>query len=177
MKKIIEKIKSEFSYYKFRSRMFYYDYIKTIFKPNNSRIRKAIPRQYRDICSLITDVNFEFVKAFYEEEYLDGNVDWENSSPGHKDFEIWLKEAYRFITVELPILESRLTEAYPPLRPLEEMFKPITDINGRKMYEMIDDGIPFQEKYEKVLELEDTIKEKTTKILVDIVNKRDYFWT
>jgi len=60
----------------YRWNMWYYDKLEPIFKPKNSRLRKAIPRQWRDVSSLIVDVNFEFIKAFYEDEYVDGVVDW-----------------------------------------------------------------------------------------------------
>ena len=56
----------------YRWNMWYYDKLKPIFKPKHSRLRNAIPRQWCDISSLIVNVNFEFIKTFYEEEYVDG---------------------------------------------------------------------------------------------------------
>jgi hypothetical protein len=47
---------------------FYYDKIKTIFKPHHSRLRKAIPRQWWDLSGLIVEINFEIIKSFYEDE-------------------------------------------------------------------------------------------------------------
>ena len=156
--------------------MYYYDYIKPIFNPQHQRIRKAIPRNWCDIASLIETVNFEFIKSFYEDEYKNGLIDWK-ATEHHKEFEEWLIKAYRYITVERPILEKRLEEAYPPTRSISEMFKPITDENGRKMFEMIDDGIPYEVKYKKVNELKDKIEKKDAKVLVEIIKRRDNFWT
>jgi hypothetical protein len=58
-------------------RSFYYDHIKTIFKPQHKRLRKAIPRQWSDLTHLIVVVNFEFIKSFYDDEYSTGLVDWD----------------------------------------------------------------------------------------------------
>ena len=46
-----------------RLRMYYWEIIKPIFKPCNQRIRKSIPRTWKDISHLMIDVNFEFIKA------------------------------------------------------------------------------------------------------------------
>ncbi|NBO22125.1 hypothetical protein EBU94_02130 [bacterium] len=70
-------------------RNFYYDHIRTIFKPHHKRLRKAIPRQWSDISHLIVMVNFEFIKSFYEDEYVKGIVDWDATQP-HQKFSTWL---------------------------------------------------------------------------------------
>ena len=160
----------------YRYCMYYYDCIKPIFSPKHKRIRNAIPRNWCDITSLIETVNFEFVKSFYEDEYKQSCVDWK-ATEHHKEFEEWLIKAYRYITVERPILEKRLGEAYPPARPISEMFKPITDEKGRKMFEMVDDGVPYEVKYKKVNELKAKIEKKDTKVLIEIIKRRDDFWT
>lgn len=160
----------------FRYRMWYYDNIKPIFKPCHVRLRKAIPRQWSDLVSIIENVNFEIIKSFYEEEYKNGHIDW-SSSETHKAFEQWLIETYRYITVERPILKKRLENSYPPSRPFNEWFKPITDEKGRKMYELIDDGIPYEVKYKDVIHFEKTINKKDTKILTEMIKNREFFWT
>jgi hypothetical protein len=157
-------------------RMYYYDYIKPIFKPQNTRLRKAIPRQWRDISSLIVDVNFEFVKAFYEEEYKSGIVDW-NAMDCHKEFADWLEQAYSYITIKRPQLQKELENAYPPTKSLFEMFKPITDENGKKFFQMIDDGIHYDVKYGEVNRIEKLIDDNDSAILIEVIKRRDYFWT
>ncbi len=158
-------------------RMWYYDNVKPIFNPCHQRLRKAIPRQWSDITSLIVLVNFEFIKSFYEEEYKSNTVDWKGSSEGHAKFERWLKKAYRYITVERPLLEQRLERAYPPHKPFDEMFKPITTEKGERVYQLVDDGIPYEVKYKEVIALEAKIQKKDTKIITEMIELREYFWT
>ncbi len=160
----------------FKWSMYYYDYIKPIFKPQHQRIRKVIPRNWCDITSLIETVNFEFIKAFYEDEYKDGIVDWD-ATEHHKEFAHWLELSYKWITQRRPQLEKELEEAYPPTRCISEMFKPVTDEKGRKMFEMIDDGVPYEVKYKEVIRIEEEIKTKDTEVLTELIKRREYFWT
>jgi hypothetical protein len=157
-------------------RTYYYDHIKTIFKPNNSRIRKAIPRQYSDISGLVVNVNFEFIKAFYEDEYKADIVDWE-ATEQHSEFAKWLEWVYTYITKERPQLEIDLNNAYPPFKSFDEMFKPLVDKDGKKMYELADDGIPYEVKYKEVNRIEKLIEDTDTEILTEFVKRRNYFWT
>ena len=156
--------------------MWYYDKVKPIFKPKHSRLRKAIPRQWCDITSLIVDVNFEFIKTFYEEEYVDGVVDW-SATEHHQEFAHWLEQSYLYITKERPSLENEKDNAYPKSSSIDDMFEPFVDENGRKMYQMKDDGIPYDVKYGEVNRLEKLIEEKDTEILTQLIKRRDYFWT
>lgn len=156
-------------------RMFYYDHIKTIFYPHNKRIRKSVPRQYSDISHLIEIVNFKFVEVFYEDEYIDGNIDW-NSTEEHKEFSLWLESAYKYIKIERPKLEEELNNSYPPLKPIDEMFKPI-EKDGKRWYQMVDDGVPYEVKYAEVNRLEKQIMDRDTEILTEIIKRRSYFWS
>jgi hypothetical protein len=160
----------------YRWSLIYYDKIKPLFKPHNRRIRKAIPRQWCDISHLIIDVNFEFIKAFYEDEFKADIVDW-NATEHHKEFSQWLEKTYAYITKERPILEIDMQNAYPPSKSIDEMFEPTTDEKGRKMFTMIDDGIPYEVKYAEVNRIEKLIDEKDTEVLTELVKRRDYFWT
>jgi len=45
------------------------------------------------------------------------------------------------------------------------------------MYQMKNDGIPYDVKYKEVNRLEKLIEEKDTDILIQIIKRRDYFWT
>jgi len=138
-------------------------------------LRKAIPRQWCDLTTIIPIINFEIIKSFYEDEYKNGCIDW-SSDENHKNFEQWLIESYRYITVERPLLESRLNNSYPPSRPLDEMFKPI-EKDGKKWYQLVDDGVPYEVKYKDVIYYENKIKDKDTQILKDLIDKREFFWT
>jgi hypothetical protein len=157
-------------------RMTYYDKIRPIFRPQNKRIRKSIPRTWTDISHLMVDVNFEMIKSFYEDEYKADIVDWE-ATEHHSDFAKWLEVAYTYITKERPQLQKDLEAAYPPSKLFDDMFKPTTDENGRKMFEMIDDGIPYDVKYKEVNRIEELIEDTDTKIITEFVKRRNYFWT
>ena len=159
-----------------RLRMYYWEIIKPIFKPSNQRIRKSIPRTWKDISHLMVDVNFEFIRAFYEDEYSKDIVDWTGTEQ-HSEFAKWLEESYIYITKERPQLEKDLENAYPPCKPLDEMFESFEDENGRKMFKMVDDGIPYEVKYKEVNRIEELIENKDTEILTEFIKRRNYFWT
>jgi len=156
--------------------MWYYDKLRPIFKPKNSRLRKAIPRQWVDITSLIVDLNFEFIKCFYEDEFIDGVVDW-SATEQHSEFALWLEESYLYITKERPELEKQKEDSYPKMAAFDKQFEEIIDENGKKLYQFKDDGIPYDVKYGEVNRLEKLIEEKDTDILIQIIKRRDYFWT
>jgi len=155
----------------------YFDYIRPILNPQNKRIRKAIPRTWVDISHLIEIVNFEFIKTFYEEEYIDGIVDWD-AQPEHREFADWLEAAYKYITVERPQLEKDMDAAYPPLRPIEEWFVPVEESpDGGRRFKMVDDGLTYEEKYGEVNRIEKLIDDKDTELLTEFVKRRHFFWT
>lgn len=157
--------------------MFYYEHLKPIVNPCNQRIRKFIPRKYCDITSLITDINFEFIKAFYEDEYIDGIVDWSADEP-HKEFAKWLEESYLYIIKERPELEKQKENAYPKHDgDFFDRFEKFTDENGKVFYKMIHDDTPYEVKYSEVIRLENLIDEKDTEILTQLIKRRNYFWT
>lgn len=157
-------------------RMTYYDKIKPIFKPQNQRIRKAIPRTWVDVTELVVTVNFEFIKAFYEDEFKADIVDWE-ATEQHSQFAKWLEEAYEYVTKIRPQLEIDLQNAYPPSKPIEEMFERIPQEDGTTRIYMKDDGIPYEVKYREVNRIEEEIEKRDTEILTELIKRRYYFWT
>jgi hypothetical protein len=157
-------------------KMTYYDKIKPIFKPENQRIRKAIPRTWIDVTELVVSVNFEFIKAFYEDEYKADIVDWD-ATEQHKEFAKWLEESYEYITKIRPQLEINLQNAYPQHKNFYNLFKEIVDENGKRMFQMVDDGVPYEVKYKDVIRIENEIENSDTEILTQIIKRRSYFWT
>ena len=158
----------------------YYDKIKPIFKPQHSRLRKAIPRQWWDLSGLIVNINFEIVKSFYEDEYSEGQIDWE-SDDNHKKFAQWIEGAYKYITVERPELEKQMNAAYPNAD-FDNMFdEPETDKHGNVTYRMRSCeercGKTYEELYGEVNRLEALIDKKDTKVITEMVKNRNYFWT
>ena len=161
----------------YRWSIWYYDKIRPIFRPQHSRIRKSIPRQWRDIESLIYSVNFEMIKSFYEEEFLADIIDWDYDDI-HRDFASWLKQAYQYITVERPDLEKQQDGAYPPLKDWDEMFETIETKNcGTRLLQLVDDDIPYETKYKEVNRLEQLIADKDTEVLTEMIKRRAFFWT
>ena len=158
----------------------YYDKIKPIFKPQHSRLRKAIPRQWSDLTGLIVDVNFEIIKSFYEDEYSKGIVDWQ-ADEHHSKFAEWLEGAYKYITIERPELELQMGAAYPEAD-FDNLFcEPETDKHGnttRRMRSCEERyGKTYEEIYGEVNRLEALIDKKDTKVITEMVKRRDYFWT
>ncbi len=135
---------------------------KCFFYPKNKKYRAAIPNTWVDVCMLIQDVNFAFVKGFYEDEYKNGIVDWKASGDECSKFAKWLEKAYNYVTVDRLQLEKDLDAAYPPLS-----LKRLTEVN-RNTYE---------QEYAEVHRLESLINKNDTKILTEIIKYRQYFWT
>jgi hypothetical protein len=166
-----------FGLFPYSWRHWYYENISPVLRPQHGRLRKSIPRQWRDISSLIVTVNFEFIKSFYEDEYCKGIVDWE-ATERHQKFAKWLTQAYDYIKVERPKLEKQKEDAYPPVLPMDETFKAIKDKNGKiESYEFIDRDKTYNELYGEVDRLEELINKKDTKILIEMIKNRDFFWT
>jgi len=159
-----------------RLRMYYWEIIRPIFSPSNQRIRKFIPRTYKDISHLMVDVNFEFIREFYEDEYKADIVDWE-ATEHHSEFAKWLEGAYEYVTKIRPQLEIDLQNAYPPYKPIEEMFERIPQEDGTTRMYMKDDGIPYEVKYKDVNRIEEEIEKRDTEILTELIKRRYYFWT
>ena len=159
--------------------IYYYEKIRPIFSPQNKRYRKVVPRTWSDVSNLIEVVNFEFIKGFYEDEYLHGHTDWEGTGEHAVEFAKWLESAYDYITIERPTLEKQMDDAYPVLLPLKEMFVPCEyDDKGKvKMLKMVDDGRTYEEKYGEVNRLEQLIQDKDTEILTQLVKYRFFFWS
>ena len=119
------------------------------------------------------------IKQFYEDEYLLGSIDWENSSEGHKQFEQWLKDAYAYVVYKRPSLEAERDNSYPESKPFDEWFEsePTVDDKGNKSYRLKDDGVPYEVKYKDVIRLEKEIKENDDSVLHKMIEYREYFWT
>jgi hypothetical protein len=136
--------------------------LKCFFNPKNKKYRAAIPNTWVDVCALIEDVNFTFIKGFYEDEYKSGWVDWEGSGEPTSKFAKWLEKAYQYVAVERPQLQKDLDEAYPPLTA-----KRLTEINH----------ISYEKEYAEVHRIEKLIQDKDTKVLTETIKYRQYFWT
>ena len=159
---------------KYRIRSVYYDYIRPIFKPQNTKIRNCIPKTWCDITELIVRVNFQFIKSFYEDEYINGVVDWSDTE-AHINFSKWLENSYKYVTQERAQLEKERDDAYPAID-FDKLFTKSTDSQGRSVFSLLTDT-PYEVRYAEVIRLEKLIEEKDTQVLNDLVKFREYFWT
>lgn len=144
----------------------WYDmHILPIYKPQHTRIRKAIPRTWADISYLAVVVNFEMIKSFYENEYKNGIVDW-GWDEEHKQFADWVESAYKYITVERPELEKQMEAAYPEFTGLDNWLE---EINSCKQ--------SYQELYGEVNRIEKLINDNDTEVIQAFIKNRHFFWT
>lgn len=166
---------------------FYYTKLKPIFSPKHKTVRKAVARGYSDLVQVIVDVNFAIIKEFYEEEYLNGIVDWQ-ATETDKEFAKWLENSYLYITEGKNKLETQLAAAYPETPPFDEMWKEIEDVDSLDKQCLDKDsmelksceeiyGKPFEEVYADVNILEKLIEDTDTKILTEMIRYRGFFWT
>jgi len=133
-------------------------FIKAIFKPCHADIRKAIPRQWTDVCSLIVDVNAALIISF-KKEAEQSYVDWSGTEK-HQQFKAWLDAAAKWFTQDKPKLEKAMEEAYPPY-PLPADMK----------------HLKYNELYGRVNEIAKTIEDTDSKILKEMIDYREYMWT
>jgi len=171
-------IRSVWDLLPFKWKMNYYDKVRPIFAPQNKRYRKAVPRTWCDVSQLIEIVNFEFIKGFYEGEYLHGHTDWEGTGEHAVEFAKWLESAYDYITIERPVLEKDMDNAYPPLRPIDEWFEETDEtLNGQKLFRIKERKESYEELYGEVNRLEQLIQDKDTEILTQLIKYRYFFWS
>jgi hypothetical protein len=159
----------------------FYDYIKPIYAPKHTRIRRSVPRTWVDISSLIEIVNFEMIKSFYEEEFKDGIVDWQNDER-HREFAYWIEGAYAYITDVRPCLQKKMEDAYPEeVSFSENMWDLEKGKDGTKTYKMKSCeeayGKTYEQLYGRVDMYETQIINKDTEILTDMIKYRQFFWT
>jgi hypothetical protein len=150
--------------------------VKAIFSPEHKKLRKALPRTWADTTELIRILNFAMLTEFYEDEFLDGWVDWD-SDESHKQFKDWLTASYIYIKLERPELEKRYWEAMPN-DDFFSQFEKTTDSHGQTVYKHKGDPKQcYNERYGKADKIEQEMLEKDTSILTGIIEKRDRFWT
>ena len=137
--------------------------VKNYLKPNYPRWRKSLKRhEYKDICSLIEDSNFNLILDFYYGEVVDGWVDWQ-ADEQHKKFYTELLENVRWIEKEKLQKEKEYSKALSYATD-----NPIFDNKGK---------LDYISTYRHVHFIEDSLKNKTTEILKWFCENRHFFWT
>lgn len=118
-------------------RDFYHKHIRTIWRPQHSRIRKVIPKYWMDLDHVLQDVCFEIIKSFYEDEYKADIVDWEGTGGDALVFTKWLEEAYTYVTSYRKVLEKQIDNAYPNYKKVEKLEKEMEDKDTKVMIELV----------------------------------------
>jgi hypothetical protein len=146
-----------------------YRKLKMVFKNENHRHNNLIPREYEDDTSLYATVIFKMFKNF-EKELESGIVDWE-SMDHTSDFKKWYKKTKWRIEVVLPYITKRENAAY--------------DDDNRKKAEWLEVPEGTEELYPTKFHYNSRFKyyweavelNMETKILKEIIEKRQMFWT
>lgn len=132
--------------------------IKCFFKPHHADIRKAVPRTWSDVSSLIIDVNFAMILSFKKEADA-SYVDWRGTDK-HLEFKNWLDSAAHWITVGKVNCEKQRDALYPP-HPLPEHMREWS----------------YDQLYGEMKKIEKLIDDTNTNILKQMIDYREYFWT
>ena len=165
--------------WRLRWRDFYWKWIGPAVKPQQKRYRAVIPKTWCDLTELIVIVNLEFIKGFYEDEFLKDSIEW-NSQEESKKFARWLKSAYKYVAVNRPKLEQDIDNAYSQAGGWNDVFQKGSDDNGNTTWTLKGKTSAknlYNQRYGKVDRLEKKMKEKDTKIITEMVKYREYFWT
>lgn len=149
-----EVLSGEISSFKYSFYMNYIFPLKSWFKNYHKEIRAQVPRsEWKDISTLIEDVNFQIIVNFYKESQ-NGHTDWEYE--GTKDFYQWLVEAHKIITEEFPKYEEKLDEL---------------------LSIAIKSELSYEKSFSEHNRLEEEFDNLKTKILKEMVERRNFFWT
>lgn len=132
--------------------------VKCTLKPKHQEIRKAIPKTWTDITTLIVDVNFAMIVNF-KKEADESYVNWDGTEK-HREFKNWLDSAAHWITVGKPRCEAQADILYPPY-PLPNHLK----------------GKSYDELYGEMNKINILISETDSNILKQMIDYREYFWT
>lgn len=143
--------------------------LKMVFKNENHRHDNLLPREYEDDTSLYTTVIFKMFKNF-EKELDTGFVDWE-AMEHTSDFKKWYVKTKWRIEVVLPYITKRGNGAY--------------DDDNRKKSEWLEVPEGTEELYPTKFHYNSRFKyyweavelNMETKIMKEIIEKRQMFWT
>jgi hypothetical protein len=152
-----EDVRLEFSIIWRRIKDFKYK-IKCFFFPYHQELRKAIPNTWRDISSLVIDLNLAMILSFKKEADASW-VDWDGTEE-HRKFKNWLDSAANWVQEGRPNLEKLRDNAYPPY-PLPDRMK---DWN-------------YEQLYSEVNRIEKLINDTDSNIIKQMIDYRDYMWT
>lgn len=145
--------------------------VKYTFKPPHKLVRDAMPkREWSDLSTLITSINFAIIQQF-KLEADSGFVDWTEGEDNVK-FKNWLDSANDWIVNGRPALLKQISAAYPPMKDVGDFFCEIEECQtpdaARASYDA---------RYKDVITLEKVLEDTDEAILKGLIEHREYFWT
>jgi hypothetical protein len=129
--------------------------VKCFFKPSHPIIRKALPKKWCDITSLLIDVNLAMIEQFYIEA-SESFIDWE-SDDKHINFYSELKKANKYIKETRPKLLKRIDRGY-------EFAQNNKDLDYNAKYSTVNYTEKFIDSFDK-------------KYIKWAIDNKDFFWT
>ena len=136
--------------------------------PRNEWAHKIIGNQWKDKVSLVPDFLFASIEHFVDKNGEDcfGVIDWNKSSKEHKKVARQIKQIYKWIKLERPVILEKLDNSYPE--------KP----EGMEWLDWINDNsVPYRIKYKETIRLEKLIDKNDAKFLKMIIDCRGHLWT
>ena len=148
----------DFVPYKIRS--WWTEHIRTIYAPQHSELRAAIPKTWADLTSVIPSFLYASIISFVEGE--DGLKMWEAQDPEHpaKKNAAMLKEVYDWAKTGRAAEEQRILDLHPPFASGSDIFKWLNEENAER-----------DAACKRVQEAEDAFDEKDCKYLQWIVSR------
>lgn len=135
------------------------------FNPPHPLVRKSIPREWRDLDSLMEDINFAIIRQF-RQEMIDGCVDWK-ATEGHAEFERWIISAVDYLDNARPKMVD------PETNPTPSGEFPLT----LKQRENCENEDEWQAWSDECRRRDEAVEAADTALLIEAVKRRGYFWT
>jgi len=158
-------------------RELWYDYVSTVLKPRNRWYYSSIPRQFRDIDTILEESVLKCVINIVEQQKIFEVVDLQASGEKHKLFELELRKYYNLIKYEIPEIENQIKKEWDKIsnkntgKNLNEIIKDLLeDFNPT-------DKNNYEQKYGNINSLEVLLHQKKTEAMVWICENRSYMWT
>jgi hypothetical protein len=146
-----------------------YWYVYYLFNPQHKSIRKAIPRAWRDLDSIVEDVLSAVIISFVEDEKGLDQIEMILDSLG-KDDEYLIKE-WGSVDLFWDYYNARYAD-YLRLQAIYTWVK-----SGKKAMQNYLDSIEGTNNWQEYSKVEHDIHERDSEYLADLVRLRKYLWT
>ena len=154
-------------------RQWWTNHVRTIYAPQHSELRAAIPKTWCDLDGCIESFLYTCVISFVErEDGLYGPEDYPRLSEQAKANNTMIKEIYDWAKTGRAAAQQAIQTAYPPALKIDWSKRPLTfeGIMGPESAER-------RAAYERVDQFEKAMEEKDAKYLSWLVINRGALWT